>query len=216
MPAYQLKNAKYGDGKDRRVPIRGLTDYEFIGNQIIDTDEDLSTYVTGGLLITLTDAQVTARGGADLTVTPVSTTASKSILEMAAPKFQLINDINTVQDNRFSSFDRASVYLWQGPAKSVEYIEVGVHSPGTHADESIAVQIRRFSRMASSLTVMADFTIPGGSPVSVFIPMITWTNKAIERNDLIIIDSTHTPGASPNDPRLNFIIQGAGSELATL
>jgi len=71
MAAYQLAELIYGDGTNRQLPIRLSVDYLFVGDKIIDTDEDLTEFVTAGALNLLTAAQVAAQGGADQTVTPI-------------------------------------------------------------------------------------------------------------------------------------------------
>ncbi len=76
MTAYQLTTQTYGDGTtDRRLPVDGLITYIFIGNAIIDTDEDLSHLVPDTLL-SLTDAEVTATGLTPTFVTPVADQAA--------------------------------------------------------------------------------------------------------------------------------------------
>ena len=75
MAAYQLVDTEFPSGTARSVPVEGLVGYLFVGEAIIDTDEDLSEWVTAGLLNELTDAQVTAQGGATSTVTPLADSA---------------------------------------------------------------------------------------------------------------------------------------------
>ena len=75
MTAYQLTTTTYGDGSNRKLPVEGLITYLFTGDDIIDTDEDLSRLVPLSL-ITLTVAQVASAGGADLIVTPQADAAA--------------------------------------------------------------------------------------------------------------------------------------------
>lgn len=76
MAAYQLAEPTFGDGDNKSFPISRKHEYLFVGDKIIDTDEDLDDFVDAGALQSLTDAQVTAQGGADETVTPVEDEAS--------------------------------------------------------------------------------------------------------------------------------------------
>ena len=87
MSAYQLAEQFRGDGVTARTfPIRTSIDYQFDGDEIIDTDDDLDGFVVAGALVSLTDAQVAAQGGADLTVTPVEDflNASRSLTQVAS------------------------------------------------------------------------------------------------------------------------------------
>jgi len=71
MAAYQLVKMTFGDGTNRELPIRRSIDYLFVGDKIISTDEDLTTFVSAGHLKVLTAAQVATQGGADQVVTPI-------------------------------------------------------------------------------------------------------------------------------------------------
>lgn len=87
MSAYQLVDKFYGDGvTTKKLPISGLIEYVFDGADIIDTDENLDGFVDAGALASLTDAEVTAQGGATTTVTPVqdAADAAGSALEQVA------------------------------------------------------------------------------------------------------------------------------------
>ena len=100
MTAYQLVSQTYGNGTNRKLPISEIGSYLFTGDDIIDTDEDLSKYVGASLLKTLTAAQVTAAGGADQTVTPIADAAASSenvLLRVAADDpVAITHKVNTI------------------------------------------------------------------------------------------------------------------------
>lgn len=86
MAAYQLAEPTRGDGTARTFPIRTSIDYQFDGDEIIDTDDNLDGFVDAGALVSLSDAEVTAQGGADLTVTPIedALNTARSLVQIAS------------------------------------------------------------------------------------------------------------------------------------
>jgi len=78
MTAYQLNVQTYESGTNRQLPVDRIGSYIFIGDNIIDTDEDLSNIVGTGIgkLNAPTAAEVAAQGGADSTVTPIADAAA--------------------------------------------------------------------------------------------------------------------------------------------
>lgn len=76
MTAYQLVDQTFGDGTNRSLPITTSIVYQFDGDEIIETDDDLSGFVTSGSLQVPTAAQIAAHGGADVTVTPIADLAA--------------------------------------------------------------------------------------------------------------------------------------------
>jgi len=96
MAAYQLADPTFGDGTNKQFPIRERIDYLFVGLNIIDTDEDLTDYVNAGVLQSLTDAEVTAQGGATTTVTPVEDEASLVVQIGSDAALALLSTTGTV------------------------------------------------------------------------------------------------------------------------
>ncbi len=141
MSVYQLSNPFYGDGSNRKLPVDLLISYIFVGTALIDTDEDLDHLVTGGTLLSLTPAQVTATGLTPTVFTPI---ADRADATGAGAYVEVAEDVIT------PILYRTSAMVLLSSASGAKVITTGSSNPGQ------AIDIRLQAAAGGSYTLVVD------------------------------------------------------------